>query len=95
MTFFPFADRLRGAFQLRLVNASAGEVLLHLPSAFAGTYRDPDKLWDYAVTGVRLELGEPAVHHVGGDVEPPGTSFSVTLSRHTVPLLRRTRRADR
>ena len=91
MTFFPFADGLRGAFQLRLVNVTAGEVLFHLPSAFAGTYRDPDKLWDYAVTGVRLELDEPAVYHVGGDVEPAAASFSVALSRHTVPLLRRRR----
>ncbi len=88
MPFFPFADRLDDAFQLRVLSANAWHMLVNLPRAFTGGYRNPDTLQDYAATGVRIDLPAPACFHVGGDVQPATTSFTVTLSRQAVPVVR-------
>jgi diacylglycerol kinase family enzyme len=87
--FFPFADRLRGRFQLRVSSAGLLDFLPHLPAVFAGTYRNPRCLWDFAVTSVRFEMPAALPYHVGGDVQPACRGFTVHLDARSVPLLRR------
>lgn len=89
IVFFPFADRLEGRFQLRVSSAGPLTFLPRLPAVFAGTYRNPRCLWDFEATAARFELGSPLPYHIGGDVQQPASTFSVALSRRTVPLLRR------
>jgi diacylglycerol kinase family enzyme len=86
--FFPFADRLDGAFQLRVLSAGLGHILVNLRKAWSGRYRNPAKVHDWAATGIRVELPSPACFHVGGDVQPATTSFTVTLSSRSVPVVR-------
>lgn len=87
LTFFPYADDLDGAFQLRVSCLGAIELLTHLPSIFAGTYRNLTKAWDFAVNAVRFELEGDVPRQIGGDVAPPCASFEVRLSKSRASLL--------
>ncbi len=86
MTFFPFAEALDRAFQVRISALSGVETLAVLPRAFDGTFRHP-KLHDFAARAVAFELDEPARYHVGGDLHAPAKRFTVRLRPHTVPML--------
>jgi diacylglycerol kinase family enzyme len=89
MTFFPFAERFDDRFHLRLSNAGAGEILFHLPGVFAGTYRNVATTWDFAVESIRVEAIHPIPLHIGGDPQPRTTAFTIKLSPHRIPVLRR------
>jgi len=89
LPFFPFADDLEGAFQLRASDLGLGGVLARLPRARSGAFDDPKHVWDFAARAVRFEFAEPTQWHVGGDVQPPVTSLTVRSSPSTVQLLRR------
>ena len=65
-----------------------GLSVLGLKRIFAGTYHDPEKLWDYSATAVRFEMSEPAAFHVGGDLKERASGFGVALSPRTIPVLR-------
>ena len=86
--FFPFVDELGAAFQLRVSSANGLQVLTSLPRAVKGQYTNPDLLWDYAATGVAIELEEPAPYHIAGDVQPASTRFEIRLAPRTVPIVR-------
>ena len=43
-------------------------------------------LFDFAVTGVRIESAEPQLWHVGGDVRDPAPTVDVSLSPRAVGL---------
>lgn len=87
LTFFPFADQIGERFQLRVSSAGAREVLPHLPSIFAGTYRNADKLHDFSATSVRIELSPRGPVHVGGDLWGHRDALSIGLDPRTVVLL--------
>lgn len=89
LTFFPFADRVGEAFQLRVSSAGAREVLPNLRSIFAGTYRNAEKVHDFSATSVRIELSESGPVHVGGDLWGHRRALSLTLDPRTVTLLGR------
>jgi diacylglycerol kinase family enzyme len=95
LTFFPFADALVDAFQVRVSSAGARELLPNIPSIFAGTYRNPDKVHDFAATAVRFELPEAGPVHVGGDLWGPRTELAIELDRRTVTLVERPRGRSR
>jgi diacylglycerol kinase family enzyme len=77
---FPFAGRLGGgAFHLRVASAGAAEIVAHLPSVFAGTYRNASKLRDFAASGVRIEVARPSPLQIGGDPCPPTTSLVIGI----------------
>ena len=86
--FFPFVDEIGAAFQLRVSSASGLRVLVNLPAAVKGTYTNPNVLWDFAATGVAIELMEPAPFHVAGDVQPRAKRFEIRLAPRTVPIVR-------
>jgi len=86
MTFFPFAEALAGAFQVRVSALTGFETLAVLPRSFDGTYRHP-KVHDFAARAIVIELGEPARYHVGGDLHEPATRIAVRLRPETVPML--------
>jgi len=86
--FFPFVDEIGAAFQLRVSSASGLRVLASLPAAVKGTYTNPNVLWDYAATGVAIELAEPAPFHVAGDVQQRAKRFEIRLASRTVPIVR-------
>jgi diacylglycerol kinase family enzyme len=88
IVFFPFVEGLRGRFQLRVSSAGLLEFLPNLPAVFAGTYRNPRCLWDFAATSVRFEMPLALPYHVGGDVQPARRGFAVRLAARSVPLLR-------
>jgi diacylglycerol kinase family enzyme len=87
LTFFPFAGRIGAAFQVRASNAGAREVLPHIPSIFAGTYRNPEKIRDFAATGVRFEMPCPVPVHVGGDLWGDRTELTIELDPRIVTLI--------
>jgi diacylglycerol kinase family enzyme len=86
MTFFPFAEALDDAFQVRVSALTGFETLAALPRSFDGTYRHP-KVHDFAARAIAVELDEPARYHVGGDLHGPSTSFTVRLAARSVPML--------
>ena len=89
LRFFPFADDLGEAFQVRASAVGPQDVLPHLPSFFAGTYRNPDKIHDFAATAVRFEMPAPVPVHVGGDLWGHRTELTIELDPRTVTLIAR------
>jgi len=87
LTFFPFADDIGDAFQVRVSDAGAREVLPNLPRIFAGTYRNAEKVHDFAATAVRIELCEPGPVHVGGDLWGHRDALSIALDPRAVTLI--------
>lgn len=87
LTFFPFADSLGDAFQVRVSSGGARELLPNMRSIFAGTYRNPDKVHDFAATAVRFELPEPGPVHVGGDLWGHRAELTIELDPRTVTLV--------
>jgi diacylglycerol kinase family enzyme len=86
MTFFPFAEKLTDAFQVRVSGLTGFETLAALPRSFDGTYRHL-KVHDFAARAIAFELDEPARYHVGGDLHAPATRFTVRLAARSVPML--------
>ena len=86
MNFFPHAEAMTGAFQIRISALTGVETLVALPRSFDGTFRHP-KLHDFAARAVAFELAEPARYHIGGDLHGPATPFTVRLRPATVPML--------
>lgn len=86
--FFPFVDQLGERFQLRLLVGGVPRLLVELPRVLLGGRADPRVIVDVAATAVRVELDAPAVHHVGGDVLPAATSFTVRRAPRAVPVFR-------
>jgi diacylglycerol kinase family enzyme len=91
LTFFPFADSLGDAFQVRVSSGGARELLPNMRSIFAGTYRNPDKVHDFAATAVRFELPAPGPVHVGGDLWGHRAELTIELDPRTVTLVGRAR----
>jgi diacylglycerol kinase family enzyme len=89
LTFFPFAAGLGDAFQVRVSDAGAREVLPHIPSIFDGTYRNPEKVHDFAATAVRFELPQSGPVHVGGDLWGPRGELTIELEPRSVTLITR------
>jgi diacylglycerol kinase family enzyme len=87
LRLFPFADSLTDRFQLRVSSVGPLDVLPNLSRIFSGTYRNPRRLSDFAVTAVRLELAAPAPWHVAGDLQGPTTEFDIELSPRKLQLL--------
>jgi diacylglycerol kinase family enzyme len=87
LTFFPFADDLGDAFQVRVSDAGAREVLPNLPQIFAGTYRNAEKVHDFSATAVRIELLEPGPVHVGGDLWGHRDTLTIALDPRAVTLI--------
>ncbi len=86
MNFFPFAEALEGAFQLRVSAMTGPEILRSLVRAFDGTFRHP-RLLDFAARAVAVELDAPARFHIGGDLHGPAARFTVRLAPCSVPIL--------
>ena len=66
MQAYPFARAREGFFNLRIVNATVGELLRHVPSIWTGRYEAPSFL-DFLARDVRLEFDRPMPYQVGGD----------------------------
>jgi hypothetical protein len=89
LTFFPFADDIGDAFQVRVSDAGAREVLPNLPQIFAGTYRNAEKVHDFAATGVCIELVEQGPVHVGGDLWGHRTELPIRLGPRAITVIAR------
>lgn len=83
---FPFAEGLKGRFQLRLVTTPISEVVAHLPQIWAGTYRSP-RLLDFHCEAVSLSFNRPMPYHVGGDARGMRESLEVGMNPHDVELV--------
>jgi diacylglycerol kinase family enzyme len=88
-TMFPFADQLGGgAFHLRVASAGPAEIVSHLPGVFAGTYRNANQLWDFAASGVRIEVARPSPLQIGGDPCPPTKSLVIGMHPTSAQIFR-------
>lgn len=88
MPFFPFVEQMGDRFQIRATDLDAGPLLGSLPWVFLGRYHNPQRVWDFAAHGLRIELRSPQRFHLAGDVHPAVSSLTVRLSPRTVPVLR-------
>lgn len=77
MRAFPFAGALPDTMNLRIASMSAARTLAHLPQIWRGTLRDPARLRDWAVEGVRLSFATPYPFEHSGDDQ--GTVQQMTL----------------
>lgn len=87
LRYFQHAEGLGDAFEVKIAHASPARVLRHARRVLAGA-ADPALVLDFATSHLRVELARPAPYHVGGDVLPPTSGFSIRLGPQ-VPVLRR------
>lgn len=85
--YFRNVDRIGDAFEVKVAVASAYQVVRHARRVLGGEH-DPERVLDFAAWGLRVELASEVRYHVGGDVMPATTAFTIELSRHSVPVLR-------
>ncbi|MEM9071954.1 MAG: diacylglycerol kinase family protein [Myxococcota bacterium] len=77
---FPFAEDREDRFNLRVVDLTSLDVAWNIRSIWKGTYRD-DRLHDFLVDHIRVELQRPLPFQIGGDAHGERQTFDVRLSR--------------
>jgi len=84
---FPFADILRGTFQLRCTDASTFETLANLPAVLRGDYRSP-RIRDFLCDAVELRTEHPVPFQIGGDlVEEPRDRLRIELAEQPISVI--------
>ncbi len=68
LRMFPYAEDRPGKMQLRMSTIRGLSFVRHLPEIWAGTYYNPEELFDFYVDDVEVEMDPPTVFQVGGDV---------------------------
>lgn len=64
---FPFARVSPTMMQLRVARINALSTLARLPSLWKGSYRDPQRVFDFLLTNVRVELSKPMPFQHSGE----------------------------
>ncbi len=84
---FPFADRERGMFQLRVVTRlSVPTFLWNLGSIFAGEFRHPGVL-DFHAERVSVRFAQPMPLQLGGDSDRPSAEVTFGMAPDAVELV--------
>ncbi len=83
---FPFADSESGLMSLRIVTASAFEILRHLPSVWRGEYQSPG-ISDFLVDDIEIEADKPVPFQIGGDARGRRKKLEFAMSGRSIELL--------
>jgi diacylglycerol kinase family enzyme len=77
---FPFAAERADRMSLRVVNIGPQQVPANIVKIWKGTYRDPERVFDFLVERVRVRFDRPVPIQIGGDPGGERQEFVVSLS---------------
>lgn len=84
---FPFAGMMPGKMHLRVGRIGPFRTLAHLPSFWKGSFRDPNRVFDFLVDHVRIELDRPFPFQHSGDAQGERTELDLRVSPEAVELI--------
>jgi diacylglycerol kinase family enzyme len=83
---FPYAEDREGRMQLRASTISSVDFVKHFPKIWRGEHVDAEKLFDYLVDDVEIEMDPATNFQVGGDVVGERRTARVRLTE-PVPVV--------
>jgi diacylglycerol kinase family enzyme len=85
--FFPHVDEIGERFEVKVGVARLRDVVRAARTMLTGGDGEGAS-HDFAASGLRVDLREPARYHVGGDAQPPTLGFTIGLGPRPVMVLR-------
>ena len=77
---FPFAGERGDRAQLRISTVATVPFVRNFPDIWRGTYADPERLFDYYVDDVEIEMDPPTSFQIGGDIQGERERVRVRLA---------------
>ena len=87
MRVFPFAGMHRDMMHLRVARLGALSALSNLPAIWRGTYRNSDKILDFQVNEVVVELDEPVPFQQSGDDQGSVSELRLRVAKDRLQLV--------
>lgn len=84
---FPYAEAHSDRMQLRVANMSPVSVVANLPGIWKGEYSDLDRLYDFWVDDVEIEMAPSASLQIGGDAHGKRETIRAALARKPIQLV--------
>ena len=84
---FPFAGLMPHKMQLRIGTLDPLSSVLHLPSIWRGSYRNPTQIFDFLVDDISIELDRPFAFQHSGDDNGLQQQMNLRLSDETLKLV--------
>jgi diacylglycerol kinase family enzyme len=87
LRMFPYASERDDRMHLRILTMSPAEFARNLPSIWRGDYENPDSIFDFLVSDVRIEMDPATAFQVGGDVQDERREVRIRLSDKPIRLV--------
>jgi diacylglycerol kinase family enzyme len=84
---FPFAEERPDRMHLRIANLSAASFVRHFPSIWRGEYQSPQRISDFLVQAVELQMDPPTPFQIGGDFHCEASQMHVQLAARRIRLV--------
>lgn len=84
---FPFAEERPDRMHLRVSNLSAPTFLRHFRSIWRGEYQNPDKISDFLVAAVDIQMDPESPFQIGGDFRFVTGEMRVSLAPRRIRLV--------
>jgi diacylglycerol kinase family enzyme len=84
---FPFAEERSDRMHLRIANLSAATFVRHFRSIWRGEYQDGERISDFLVQDVDLEMDPPTPFQIGGDFHCVTDRMRVNLAARRIRLV--------
>jgi diacylglycerol kinase family enzyme len=84
---FPFAEERADRMHLRIANISAGAFVRHFPAIWRGEYQSPERISDFLVQAVDLQMDPPTPFQIGGDFHCVTSEMRVQLAARRIRLV--------
>lgn len=84
---YPFAGMMPGMMNLRIASLGPVTALSHLPSIWKGSYRKPERLFDFFASDVEIELEQPFPFQHSGDAQGMRKSLRWRIPEDRLQLL--------
>ncbi len=84
---YPFAGLMPGMMQLRIGQIGPLDILPHMMSAWNGSWRCPNKLFDFFVQDIDIELAQPYPFQHSGDAQGMRKNLRCRIADDALDLL--------
>jgi len=84
---YPFAGMMPNMMQLRIGQFGAADVLPNFPAAWKGTWRSPNKLFDFFASDFDIELVQPYPFQHSGDAQGMRKKLHCRIADETLDIL--------
>ena len=84
---FPFSNIMPGMMNLRIASLGPLSALSNLPSIWKGHYRNPDRILDFLVSEVHVELDKPFPFQHSGEAVGEVESFTLKVDEQPIELV--------